>query len=114
MPSETRSPRPEAAGEAASELVRLMARLRAECPWDRKQTFADLSGYLLEECYEALDALAREDLGELEGELETSCSRSSSSPSSAASGAPSTSPPSPGGSTPRWSPATRTSSARSR
>ena len=69
MPSETRSPRPEAAGEAASGLVRLMGRLRAECPWDRKQTFADLSGYLLEECYEALDALAREDLGELEGEL---------------------------------------------
>jgi len=58
VPSETRSPRPEAAGEAASELVRLMGRLRAECPWDRKQTFADLSGYLLEECYEALDALA--------------------------------------------------------
>ena len=69
MPSETRSPRPEAAGEAAAALVRLMARLRADCPWDRKQTFADLSGYLLEECYEALDALAREDLDELEGEL---------------------------------------------
>lgn len=69
MPTETRSLRPEAAGEAASELVRLMGRLRAECPWDRKQSFADLSGYLLEECYEALDALAREDLDELEGEL---------------------------------------------
>ena len=39
----------------------LMERLRKECPWDRKQTFRDLSGYLLEECYEALDALARED-----------------------------------------------------
>jgi MazG family protein len=46
-----------------------MARLRTDCPWDRKQTFADLSGYLLEECYEALEALAREDLDELEGEL---------------------------------------------
>ncbi|MFN7990444.1 MAG: nucleoside triphosphate pyrophosphohydrolase [Thermoanaerobaculia bacterium] len=69
MASETRSLRPEAAGEAAAALVRLMARLRAECPWDRKQTFADLSGYLLEECYEALDALAREDLDELEAEL---------------------------------------------
>lgn len=69
MPSETRSPRPEAAGAAAAALVRLMARLRAECPWDRKQTFADLSGYLLEECYEALDALARGDLDELEAEL---------------------------------------------
>jgi nucleoside triphosphate diphosphatase len=57
------------AGEALAALVRLMARLRAECPWDRKQTFRDLSGYLLEESYEALDALAKGSLGELEGEL---------------------------------------------
>lgn len=69
MPPEERSPSPEAAGEAVAALVRLMTRLRSECPWDRKQTFADLSGYLLEECYEALDALARRDLDELEGEL---------------------------------------------
>ena len=69
MPPETTSLRPEASGEATAALVRLMARLRVECPWDRKQTFATLSGYLLEECYEALDALAREDLAEVEGEL---------------------------------------------
>lgn len=69
MPHETRPHRPEAAAEAASALVRLMARLRAECPWDRKQTFATLSGYLLEECYEAVDALARGDLSDLESEL---------------------------------------------
>jgi len=63
-------PEPEtSAGEALAALVRLMARLRAECPWDRKQTFRDLSGYLLEESYEALDALARGSLPELEGEL---------------------------------------------
>lgn len=69
MPSEIGSLRPEAAGKAAAELVRLMARLRQDCPWDRKQTFDSLSGYLLEECYEAVDALARGDLEELEGEL---------------------------------------------
>jgi ATP diphosphatase len=46
-----------------------MERLRTECPWDRKQTFGTLAGYLLEECHEALDALAREDWGEVEGEL---------------------------------------------
>jgi MazG family protein len=69
VPNQTRPPRPEAAAEAAADLVRLMARLRAECPWDRKQTFATLSGYLLEECYEAVDALAREDLDDLEAEL---------------------------------------------
>ncbi len=57
------------AGAAVAALVVLMDRLRSDCPWDRKQTFRELSGYLLEECYEALDALAREDLAELEGEL---------------------------------------------
>ena len=46
-----------------------MERLRKECPWDRKQTFGTLAGYLLEECHEALDALARADCAELEGEL---------------------------------------------
>lgn len=57
------------AGAAVSDLVRLMDRLRTECPWDRKQTFRTLSGYLLEECYEALDALSREDWDETEAEL---------------------------------------------
>ncbi|KAA0252777.1 MAG: nucleoside triphosphate pyrophosphohydrolase [Acidobacteria bacterium] len=57
------------AGEAAAALVRLMERLRADCPWDRKQTFQDLAGYLLEECYEAHEALLANDLPELEGEL---------------------------------------------
>lgn len=56
-------------GEAVASLVRLMERLRADCPWDRKQTFRDLAGYLLEECYEALDALEKESLADLEGEL---------------------------------------------
>ena len=55
--------------DAAGALVALMERLRKECPWDRKQTARDLSGYLLEECYEVLDALSREDWRELEGEL---------------------------------------------
>jgi uncharacterized protein YabN with tetrapyrrole methylase and pyrophosphatase domain len=34
-----------------------MAQLRARCPWDAVQTHASLSRYLLEETYEALDAL---------------------------------------------------------
>ena len=55
--------------DAAGALVALMERLRKECPWDRKQTARDLAGYLLEECYEVLDALSREDWQELEGEL---------------------------------------------
>lgn len=36
-----------------------MARLRAPggCPWDREQTYDSLGEYLLEECYEAYDAI---------------------------------------------------------
>jgi tetrapyrrole methylase family protein / MazG family protein len=48
----------------ASELVRLeeLARtLRARCPWDRQQTHQSLTRYLLEESYEALEAI--EELG---------------------------------------------------
>jgi len=56
------------------DLVRLMDRLREPggCPWDREQTYATLRGYLLEECYEAVDALDRGDragLGEELGDL---------------------------------------------
>jgi MazG family protein len=60
---------PDEAGAAVAKLVQLMDRLRTECPWDRKQTFQTLSGYLLEECYEAVDALSREDWDDVEGEL---------------------------------------------
>jgi len=57
------------AGKESARLVELMDRLRADCPWDRKQTFADLGPYLLEECYETLEALAEGDLDALEGGL---------------------------------------------
>jgi tetrapyrrole methylase family protein/MazG family protein len=45
------------AGEAMTDLLAMMRRLRAECPWDQEQTHASLTGYLIEEAYEALDAL---------------------------------------------------------
>jgi tetrapyrrole methylase family protein/MazG family protein len=50
----------------------LIAHLRAPvngCPWDRKQTHDSLRTYLLEETYEALDALDRKDLEGLQEEL---------------------------------------------
>jgi len=49
----------------------VIARLRAPdgCPWDREQTHNSLRPFLLEETYETLDALDREDLGDLEEEL---------------------------------------------
>lgn len=45
------------------ELVSIMARLRAPggCPWDREQTYASLSQYLLEEAYETFDAIQEAD-----------------------------------------------------
>jgi len=59
------------------DLVALMDRLRSPdgCPWDREQTYATLAPMLLEEAYEAFDALEearqgrpddlREELGDL-------------------------------------------------
>jgi tetrapyrrole methylase family protein/MazG family protein/ATP diphosphatase len=45
--------------EKFDELVAVMARLRAPggCPWDREQTYGSLAQYLLEESYEAFDAI---------------------------------------------------------
>ncbi len=51
------------AGRSFASLCRIMARLRAPggCPWDREQTFASLRPYLIEEAYEALEAMQAED-----------------------------------------------------
>jgi len=53
------------------ELVRVMARLRAPrgCPWDREQTHKSLRSYLLEETYEAVEAIDDEDWRRLCDEL---------------------------------------------
>ncbi|MFQ5993139.1 MAG: MazG nucleotide pyrophosphohydrolase domain-containing protein, partial [Nitrospiraceae bacterium] len=53
------------------ELVRLMAQLRAPegCPWDRKQTHESLKPYLLEETYEVLETIDRNDTEKLQEEL---------------------------------------------
>lgn len=58
-------------GERFNELVSIMARLRSPdgCPWDREQTLASLRPYLLEETYEALEALDTGDTAGLCEEL---------------------------------------------
>ncbi len=45
------------------DLVQLMTRLRGPdgCPWDRKQTLPDLKPYVIEEAYEVVDAIDRND-----------------------------------------------------
>jgi len=59
------------AGRAFTQLVKLMATLRSPdgCPWDRKQTPRSLRPFLLEETYEALEAIDRRDDRTLRGEL---------------------------------------------
>lgn len=54
-----------------TELVEVMARLRSKtgCPWDREQDHASLKPYLLEETYEALEAIDAGDDDELRKEL---------------------------------------------
>ena len=49
--------------------IRVMARLREECPWDRKQTHESLVKNLIEETYELVEAISSGSEGELEDEL---------------------------------------------
>jgi MazG family protein len=59
------------AGDRFAEAVGIMARLRAPggCPWDREQTFASIRKYTLEETWEVLDAIERENWADLADEL---------------------------------------------
>jgi nucleoside triphosphate diphosphatase len=55
-----------------SRLIEIMAALRTPqtgCPWDLAQNFASIAPYTLEEAYEVADAIARNDLADLEDEL---------------------------------------------
>lgn len=56
---------------AFADLVEIVAQLRAPdgCPWDREQTHESLRACLLEETYEALDAIDRDDPKALSEEL---------------------------------------------
>jgi MazG family protein len=58
-----------APGTRLLDLVAVMDRLRTECPWDAKQTHESLAPYLLEETYEALEALEGGDAAALREEL---------------------------------------------
>src|SRR5262245_55506650 len=51
-------------GASLARLVEIMDRLLAPdgCPWDREQTLDSLRPFLVEETYEVLDALARNDV----------------------------------------------------
>lgn len=59
---------PEATGQI-DDLLALIARLRADCPWDKKQTNRSLIPYAIEEAYELGEAVQADDDEDIKGEL---------------------------------------------
>ncbi|MFM8450190.1 MAG: nucleoside triphosphate pyrophosphohydrolase [Haliscomenobacter sp.] len=55
--------------EAFGRLLQIMDELRAQCPWDRKQTFQSLRNLTIEETYELADAILEEDLPGIREEI---------------------------------------------
>ncbi|MDX1587249.1 MAG: nucleoside triphosphate pyrophosphohydrolase [Balneolaceae bacterium] len=51
------------------DLVEIIRILRRECPWDRKQTHESIKDNLIEEAYEAVEAIDNNDPDELKKEL---------------------------------------------
>ena len=51
------------------EFVAIVSRLRLECPWDKEQTHETLRAPLLEETHEVIEAIDKQDYGELMKEL---------------------------------------------
>lgn len=54
---------------AFNRLLDIMDDLRAQCPWDKKQTMQSLRHLTIEETYELGDAILDNDLGEVKKEL---------------------------------------------
>jgi XTP/dITP diphosphohydrolase len=51
------------------DFVKIIGILRKECPWDREQTHKSLKNDLIEEAYETVDAIDRENVESLKKEL---------------------------------------------
>jgi ATP diphosphatase len=60
-----------AAAEQFQQLVSVMRTLRSPdgCPWDREQTLRTLTHYVLEEAYEVVDAIERDDVAAVKEEI---------------------------------------------
>ena len=58
-------------GQSMEELEEVMEKLLSPqgCPWDREQTHQTLGRYLIEECYETLEAIEKGDDDQLKEEL---------------------------------------------
>ena len=55
--------------EALDRLLTIMDELRAQCPWDKKQTMESLRYLTIEETYELGDAILEQDMNEIKKEL---------------------------------------------
>ena len=56
-------------GRQFEEFIEIVRKLRQECPWDREQTIESLKPYLVEEVYEAIEAINNKAYGHLAEEL---------------------------------------------
>ncbi|WP_232541065.1 nucleoside triphosphate pyrophosphohydrolase [Spirosoma endbachense] len=63
------SPRRQEQLMAFDRLLTIMDELRAQCPWDRKQTMDSLRHLTIEETYELSDAILEKDMNEIRKEL---------------------------------------------
>ncbi len=61
----------EKAGDAFENLAKVIRRLRSKdgCPWDKKQTHESLKPFVIEETYEVVDAIDKNDKASLREEL---------------------------------------------
>ena len=55
--------------DSFKKLVKIIDRLRLECPWDRKQTFESLRNLTIEETYELADAILEKNWDDVKNEL---------------------------------------------
>jgi tetrapyrrole methylase family protein / MazG family protein len=55
--------------EPIEKFVKIVRRLRKDCPWDREQTHASIRHSLIEETYEVIEAIDQNDADELKKEL---------------------------------------------
>lgn len=55
--------------KAFQRLLEVMDELREKCPWDKKQTFESLRANTIEECYELVDAIMKQEKVEIKKEL---------------------------------------------
>lgn len=55
--------------DAFERLLKIMDELRAQCPWDKEQTFDSLRHLTIEETYELADAILKNDQPEIKKEI---------------------------------------------